>query len=144
VVSQEALLHVPDKGRALAEAFRILRPGGRLAFTDWACHVPLSQADAALMWEGMAAQTLQSLPDYRKLLEAAGFRIVSIEDLTVSGSCRSAWPCARQEAQAAGSAAGSNDREALADTSCAGSRHGVPAKKPISGRRIACLVMRPS
>ena len=63
VVSQEALLHVPDKGRALAETFRILRRGGRLAFTDWACHVPLSEADAALLWEGMAAQTLQSLPD---------------------------------------------------------------------------------
>ena len=83
VVSQEALLHVPDKGRALAEAFRILRRGGRLAFTDWACHAPLSEADAALLWEGMAAQTLQSLPDYRRLLEAAGFRVVSIEDLTV-------------------------------------------------------------
>jgi hypothetical protein len=40
-------------------------------------------ADAALLWEGMAAQTLQSLPDYRRLLEAAGFRVVSIEDLTV-------------------------------------------------------------
>jgi len=49
VVSQEALLHVPDKARALAEAFRILNPGGRIAFTDWVAHRPLSDADKELM-----------------------------------------------------------------------------------------------
>src|SRR5690242_6328431 len=31
VVSQDAFCHVPDVKRAVAEAFRILRPGGRLA-----------------------------------------------------------------------------------------------------------------
>lgn len=82
VVSQEAFLHLPDKGRALAEAFRILKPGGRLAFTDWTPAAPLSEADADLMWRGMAAQNLQSVPSYRALLEAAGFRIVSVDDLT--------------------------------------------------------------
>ena len=35
VVSQEAFCHVPDVKRAVAEAFRILRTDGRLAFTDW-------------------------------------------------------------------------------------------------------------
>ena len=82
VVSQEALLHVPDKGRALAEAFRILRPGGRLAFTDWTPDAPLSAADADLLWRGMAAQSLQSVTRYRALLEGAGFRIVAVDDLT--------------------------------------------------------------
>ena len=111
VISQEALLHVPDKGRALAEAFRILRPGGRLAFTDWICHAPLSEADAALMWEGMAAQTLQSLPGYRSLLETVGFRVVALEDLTVDWGPilqqrLTMYQAIRREAEAAGTPVG--------------------------------------
>ena len=82
VVSQEAFLHVPHKGRALGEAFRILKPGGRLAFTDWTPVAPLSPEDADLMWRGMAAQDLASVESYRALLEDAGFRIVSVDDLT--------------------------------------------------------------
>jgi sarcosine/dimethylglycine N-methyltransferase len=49
VVSQEAFCHVPDVKRAVAEAFRILRTDGRLAFTDWTANQPLTAADAQLM-----------------------------------------------------------------------------------------------
>jgi sarcosine/dimethylglycine N-methyltransferase len=82
IVSQEALLHVPDKGRALAEAFRILKPGGRLAFTDWTPDASLSAADADLLWRGMAAQSLQSVANYRALLGGAGFHVIAVDDLT--------------------------------------------------------------
>lgn len=82
VVSQEGFLHVPDKGKALAEAFRILRPGGRVALTDWIAHEPLSEADAKLMWDGMAVSRLYDLADYKALFESAGFEVFHIEDLT--------------------------------------------------------------
>ena len=82
VVSQEAFCHVPDVKRAVAEAFRILRIDGRLAFTDWIANQPLSAADAQLMWDGMAIQPLRSIPDYRSLVESAGFSVISAEDLT--------------------------------------------------------------
>lgn len=82
VVSQESFCHVPDVKRALAEAFRILRTGGRLAFSDWVANQPLATADAQLMWEGMAIQPLRSIPDYRILVEGAGFGLISATDLT--------------------------------------------------------------
>ncbi|KAB2912097.1 MAG: class I SAM-dependent methyltransferase [Hyphomicrobiaceae bacterium] len=82
VISQEALLHVPDVSRALAEARRILKPGGRMAFTNWVAHRPLSEADAELLWQGMAARRLHSLDAHAGMLRRAGFEVESVEDLT--------------------------------------------------------------
>jgi len=82
VLSQEAFLHLPHRDRAIAEAFRILRPGGRLAFTDWVAHRELSTADRQLLWDGMAVQRLESLSSYQSLLRDAGFEVAGVEDLT--------------------------------------------------------------
>jgi sarcosine/dimethylglycine N-methyltransferase len=82
VISQEAFLHVPDLPRTFAEARRILRPGGRFAFTNWVAERPLSEPDRQLMWDGMAVQRLYSFEGHRKLLEDVGFSVVSVEDLT--------------------------------------------------------------
>jgi len=82
VVSQESFCHVPDPAKALSEAFRILRKDGRLAFTGWIANEPLSTDDSQLMWDGMSIQPLRSIPDYRKLVEGAGFKINSVTDLT--------------------------------------------------------------
>jgi sarcosine/dimethylglycine N-methyltransferase len=82
VVSQEALLHVPDKARTLAEAFRILKPGGRIAFTDWIAHRPISDADKELMWQGMAVADLYNLQTYAELFKKTGFTVGLVEDLT--------------------------------------------------------------
>ena len=34
VIGQEAFAHVPDKPRLIAECARVVKPGGRIAFTD--------------------------------------------------------------------------------------------------------------
>jgi ubiquinone/menaquinone biosynthesis C-methylase UbiE len=82
IVSQEALLHIPDRRLALGEAFRILKRGGRLAFTDWVAHRPLDQEDKDLLWEGQAVQALESPASYRDLLTSLGFQVRSVVDLT--------------------------------------------------------------
>ncbi|MEO8159676.1 MAG: methyltransferase domain-containing protein [Betaproteobacteria bacterium] len=83
VISQEALLHVPDKRAALAEAYRVLQRGGRLAFTDWAAHRPLDATDAESMWRGIAAQSVQSFASYVTMLREIGFRNINVDDLTI-------------------------------------------------------------
>lgn len=83
VISQEALLHVPDKRAALAEAYRVLKKGGRLAFTDWIEHRSLDANDSESMWLGIAAQTIQSFDSYVRMLRDVGFQILSRIDLTV-------------------------------------------------------------
>ncbi len=82
VLSQEALLHVPDKGRALAECARVLVPGGRIAFTDWIARPRLDDGERRRLQEWMAAVTLQSPTGYRQLMARAGFTAIESEDLS--------------------------------------------------------------
>jgi ubiquinone/menaquinone biosynthesis C-methylase UbiE len=79
-ISQEGLLHVADKAAALGECHRVLRPGGRLAFTDWVVH-RLDDSERTYLHRWMAAQTLQSIDGYRVLLGRAGFGSIDAEDL---------------------------------------------------------------
>jgi ubiquinone/menaquinone biosynthesis C-methylase UbiE len=83
VVSQEGLLHVPDKAEALAECRRVLLPGGRIAFSDWIATARLSDRERRRLDEWMAAVTLQSIEGYKALLAGAGFVAVGAEDLSV-------------------------------------------------------------
>ncbi len=82
VVSQEGLLHVPDKATTLAECRRVLLPGGRIAFSDWIATARLGDGERRRLGEWMAAVTLQSIQGYKALLAGAGFLAVGAEDLS--------------------------------------------------------------
>ncbi|MEX0683227.1 MAG: arsenite methyltransferase [Dehalococcoidia bacterium] len=70
----------PDKSKVLAEAFRVLKPGGRLAIADIVTHndLPASIKDNMASWTGCIAGALTDA-DYRTKLATAGFEDVDIE-----------------------------------------------------------------
>ncbi len=81
-ISQEAWLHVPDKRQVVAECARVVRPGGRLAFTDLVAARPMAAARAATVLRAVAADNLASHAEYRAWLAGHGWRILHDEDLT--------------------------------------------------------------
>src|SRR5436309_13867097 len=82
VVSQEGLLHVPDKAAALRECARVLGPGGRISFSDWVATPRLDEGEHRRLEEWMAATNLLRLERYRELLGRAGFTGVHAEELS--------------------------------------------------------------
>nr|MBI3612625.1 arsenite methyltransferase [Nitrospirota bacterium] len=73
-----------DKGRVLAEAFRVLKPGGRLAVSDIVVRGPVP-AEVRLnveLWIGCVAGALEE-SEYRDKLTTAGFENITIEPTRV-------------------------------------------------------------
>lgn len=73
-----------DKDRVLAEAFRVLRPGGRFAVSDVVVHgdVPDKIRKNMELWVGCVAGALQD-SEYISKLARAGFEEVTIEPTRV-------------------------------------------------------------
>jgi SAM-dependent methyltransferase len=73
-----------DKARVLAETFRVLRPGGRLAVSDIVVRgeVPSEIRRNVELWMGCVAGALEE-SDYRAKLGAAGFTDIEIEPTRV-------------------------------------------------------------
>lgn len=70
----------PDKDRVFAEAFRVLKPGGRLALSDIVIRgeMPNEIRRSIELWAGCVAGALEE-SDYKAKLKRAGFEQVSIE-----------------------------------------------------------------
>lgn len=73
-----------DKDRVLREAFRVLKPGGRLAVSDVVTRgeIPADVRQSILLWVGCLAGALEE-NEYTKKLRAAGFEGVEMEPTRV-------------------------------------------------------------
>lgn len=73
-----------DKDRVLCEAFRVLKPGGRLAVSDVVTRgaIPNEIREQILLWVGCIAGALEET-EYRSKLTAAGFGQVEVEPTRV-------------------------------------------------------------
>jgi SAM-dependent methyltransferase len=69
-----------DKRQALAEAFRVLRPGGRFAVSDVVVRgaMPAAVRKSVELWIGCVAGALEE-GEYRRLLAEVGFEAIEIE-----------------------------------------------------------------
>lgn len=82
VWGQDAWCHIPDKAAVIAEAGRVLRPGGTVAFTDWLLGSGMSDGDRQEALAAALSSTAITGSDYVGLLEANGFESVTFEDIS--------------------------------------------------------------
>lgn len=73
VWGEDAWCYVEDKARLIAEAARLLKPGGTIAFTDWMeGSTVMTPGEARRYLTFMKFPSVLSLADYRDLLERNG------------------------------------------------------------------------
>lgn len=78
---EDAWCYVAEKPRLIAEAVRLVRPGGTLAFTDWvAGPTPMSGEEMERFLAFMKFPDVESVAGYRALLEENGCTVLATED----------------------------------------------------------------
>ncbi len=82
VIGQEAFAHIPNKKQLISECARVLKPGGRMVFSDIMSHQKLSQDNADRLFEGMRFSEIATLQEYTSWLATEGLTMVQKTDLS--------------------------------------------------------------
>jgi ubiquinone/menaquinone biosynthesis C-methylase UbiE len=84
-VSTSVLHHWRDPAQALTEIFRVLRPGGRLALTDWSAdRLPLRLYSSLLRRTDHSIQRVYRGAELASLARSAGFAVEAVKRFRVS------------------------------------------------------------
>jgi ubiquinone/menaquinone biosynthesis C-methylase UbiE len=82
IVSQEAFCHIPDKKTLIAECVRLLKPGGRIVYTDILARNSMTNEIRSRLENEMVFSELSTLEQYCHLLEEKSCQVVEVEDLS--------------------------------------------------------------
>jgi len=75
VWGEDAWCYVVDKARLIAEAARLTKPGGTIAFTDWVEGKPMTDAEADRFLTFMKFPNMQDISGYAALLKSSGCEV---------------------------------------------------------------------
>ena len=94
VIAIESSEHMPDKAAFFSEAFRVLRPGGRVVVTAWLAREAASGLENRFLLEPVCREGrmphMGTALDYQHFFENAGFNFESFKDLTKQ--VKRTWP----------------------------------------------------
>ena len=80
---QAVIYHVPDKGSALSEAYRVLEAGGIMVFDDLIKPQPnIGAAAKEFVYDRLLFNTPYSFESYQEALKETGFKILEAHDLS--------------------------------------------------------------
>ncbi|MGA9048370.1 MAG: methyltransferase domain-containing protein [Dehalococcoidia bacterium] len=82
VWGQDAWCYVNDKSRLLSEAFRVLKPHGTIAFTDWLQVGNMTEKEWSDLNSFMMFPYMETLAGYTQELKKLGFTVLEAEDLS--------------------------------------------------------------
>ena len=94
VYAFESGCHSPDKHGLVAEQVRVLKPGGRLVFSDWLAGEHLDARGSALVEDvcrGFALPSLVTLADMAGHVRERGCAILEQRDLSATGAIEPNW-----------------------------------------------------
>ncbi|UMZ72633.1 class I SAM-dependent methyltransferase [Natranaerofaba carboxydovora] len=78
MVSQDAMLHSPDKADLLRECNRVLKKGGTFVFSDILQMPELTQEEAEKVYDRVNVPDLGTFEFYKEKLKDAGFEVVEV------------------------------------------------------------------
>ena len=99
--SNDVLCHIPSRVHILSELFRVIRPGGRLVFSDaLVIRGVISNAEIAIR-SSIGNYVFSPTGLNEQLIEQAGFRLLQADDTTASASMiAKRWRDARESRRA--------------------------------------------
>ena len=96
VIAIESTEHMEDLRGCFAEAWRVLRPGGRLVVCAWLAQPEATASEVRFLLEPICREGrlagMGTAAEYKKLMQAVGFQVEQVQD--VSAQVRRTWSVA--------------------------------------------------